>query len=41
MIVRMIQYLRKRMEERNERLQEMFDRKLEDLKNKKAEMNNK
>ena len=40
MILKMIQELRKRMEARIERMQEMFHRDLEELKNKQTEMNN-
>ena len=40
MIVKMIQNLRKRMETQTERIQEMFNKELEDLKNKDIEMNN-
>ena len=40
MIVKMIQDLRKRMEAQTEKIQEMFNKELEDLKNKQMEMNN-
>ena len=40
MIVRMIQNLRKRMEAKIEKMQEMFNKDLEELKNKQTEMNN-
>uniref|UniRef100_A0A8C9BVT6 L1 transposable element RRM domain-containing protein n=1 Tax=Phocoena sinus TaxID=42100 RepID=A0A8C9BVT6_PHOSS len=40
MIVKMIQNLRNRMEVRNEKIQEMFNKDLEELKNKQTEMNN-
>ena len=40
MIVRMIQDLRKRMEAKIEKMQEMFNKDLEQLKNKQTEMNN-
>ena len=40
MIVKMIQDLRKRMEARIEKMQEMFNKDLEELKNKQTEMNN-
>ena len=40
MILKMIQELRKRMEARIERMQEMFHRDLEEIKNKQTEMNN-
>ena len=40
MIVKMIQDLRKRMEAKIEKMQEMFNKNLEELKNKQAEMNN-
>ena len=40
MIVKMIQDLRKRMEAKIEKMQEMFKKDLEKLKNKQAEMNN-
>ena len=39
MIVKMIQDLRKRMEAKTEKMQEMFTKDLEELKNKKTEMN--
>ena len=39
-IVRMIQDLGKRMEAKNERMQEMFNKDLEELKKKQTEMNN-
>ena len=39
MIVNMIQNLRNRMEAWIEKIQEMFNKDLEDLKNKKTEMN--
>ena len=39
MIVKMIQDLRKRMEAKIERMQEMFNKDLEELKNKQTEMN--
>ena len=37
MIVKMIQDLRKRMEEQIEKIQEMFDKDLEELKNKQTD----
>ena len=40
MIVKMIQNLGKRMEAGIEKIQEMFDKDLEELKNKETEMNN-
>ena len=40
MIVKMIQNLRRRMEARIEKIQEMFNKDLEELKNKQTEMNN-
>ena len=40
MIVKMIQDLRKRMEAKIEKMQEMFTKDLEDLRNKPTEMNN-
>ena len=40
MIVKMIQDLRKRMEEKIEKMQEMFNKDLEELDNKLTEMNN-
>ena len=40
MIVNMIHNLRNRMETWNERIQEMFNKDLEELKNKQTEMNN-
>ena len=40
MIVKMIQDLRKRMEAKIEKMQEMFNKHLEELKNKQTEMNN-
>ena len=40
MIVKMIQDLRKRMETKIERMQEMFNKDLEELKNKQTEKNN-
>ena len=40
MIVKMIQDLRKRMEAKIEKMQEMFNKDLEELKNKQTEMNN-
>ena len=40
MIVKMIQDLRKRMQAKNEKMQEMFTKDLEELKNKQTEMNN-
>ena len=40
MIVKMIQDLRKRMEAKMEKMQETFNKDLEELKNKKREMNN-
>ena len=40
MIVKMIQNLRNRMEARTEKIQEMFNKDLEELKNKQTEMNN-
>ena len=39
-IVKMIQDLRKRMEEKIEKMQEMFNKDLEELKNKQTEMKN-
>ena len=40
MIVKMIQDLGKRMEAKTEKMQEMFNKGLEELKNKQTEMNN-
>ena len=40
MIVKMIQDLRIRMEAKTEKMQEMFNKDLEELKNKQTEMNN-
>ena len=40
MIVKMIQDLGKRMEVKNEKMQEMFNKDLEELKKKQTEMNN-
>ena len=40
MIAKMIQDLRKRMEAKIDKMQETFNRDLEDLKNKQTEMNN-
>ena len=40
MIVKMIQSFRNRMEARIETIQEMFNKDLEELKNKQTEMNN-
>ena len=40
MIVKMIQDLGKRMEEKIEKMWEMFTKDLEELKNKQTEMNN-
>ena len=40
MIVKMIQNLGNRMEARIEKMQEMFNKDLEELKNKQTEMNN-
>ena len=40
MIVKMIQDLWKRMEAKIEKMQEMFTKDLEELKNKQTEMNN-
>ena len=40
MIVKMIQDLGKRMEAKIEKMQEMFNKELEELKNKQTEMNN-
>ena len=40
MIVKMIQDLRKRMEAKIEKIQEMFTKDLDELKNKQKEMNN-
>ena len=40
MIVKMIQDLRKRMEAKIEKMQEMFKKHLQELKNKQTEMNN-
>ena len=39
MIVKMIQDLRKRMEAKTEKMQEMFTKDLQELKNKQTEMN--
>ena len=39
-MVKMIQDLRKRMETKIEKMQEMFTKDLEELKNKQTEMNN-
>ena len=39
MIVKMIKDLRKRMEAKIEKMQEMFNKHLEELKNKQTEMN--
>ena len=39
-IVKMIQFLGKRMEAKIEKMQEMFNKDLEELKNKQPEMNN-
>ena len=39
MIVKMIQDLRKRMEAKIEKIQDMFNKDLEELKNKQSEMN--
>ena len=41
MIVKMIQDLGKRMEAKTEKMEEMFNKDLEELKNKQTEMNNK
>ena len=41
MIMKMIQDLRKRMEAQIEKIQEIFTKDLEELKNKQTEMNNK
>ena len=41
MIVKMIQELRNRMEARIDKMQEIFNKDLEELKNKQTEMNNK
>ena len=41
MIVKMIQGLRKRMETQIEKIQEIFNKDLEELKNKQTEINNK
>ena len=41
MIVKMIQDLGKRMEAKMEKMQEMFNKDLEELKNKQTELNNK
>ena len=40
MLVKLIQDLRKRKETKIEKMQEMFTKDLEELKNKQAEMNN-
>ena len=40
MIVKMIQDLRKRMEAKIEKMQKMFNKDLEELKNKQTEVNN-
>ena len=40
MIVKMIQHLRKIMEAKIEKMQEMFTKDVEELKNKQTEMNN-
>ena len=40
MIVKMIQDLRKRMEAKIKKMQEMFNKDLEELKNRQTEMNN-
>ena len=40
MIVKMIQDLRKRVEAKIKKMQEMFNKDLEELKNKQTEMNN-
>ena len=40
LIVKMIQDLRKRMKAKIEKMQEMFTKNLEELKNKQTEMNN-
>ena len=40
MIEKMIQDLRKRMEAKIEKIQDMFNKDLEELKNKQSEMNN-
>ena len=40
MIVKIIQDIRKRMETKPEKMQEMFTKDLEELKNKQTEMNN-
>ena len=40
MIVKMIQDLRKRMEAKIEKMQEMFTKDIEEIKNKQTEMNN-
>ena len=40
MIVKMIQDIRKRMEEQIEKIQEMINRELEDIRNKQTELNN-
>ena len=40
MIVKMMQYLGKRVEAHIEKIQEMFNKDLEELKNKQTEMNN-
>ena len=40
MMVKMIQDLRKRMEAKTEKMQEMFTKDLEEIKNKQTEMNN-
>ena len=40
MIVKMIQDLRKRMEAKIEKMQEMFTKDLQELKNKQTEINN-
>ena len=40
MIIKMIQNLRNRMEAQNEKIQEILNKDLEELKNKQTEMNN-
>ena len=40
MVVKVIQDLEKRMEAQTEKIQELFNKELEDLKNKQTEMNN-
>ena len=40
MIIKMMQNLRKRMEAQTEKIQEMFNKELEDLKNRDKQCNN-